>query len=536
MAEQIVIEVIATDKATPVMKAVTGQTNIATDATNKLSVATDNQRGKITDLNSALSLGLQVYHAVSQAVSETYGAFQKYAGQVRDLSLITKTGAEETSRFIQVIDDYQLTAEDAETATKALKENGLVPTVETLAKLADQYKKIKDPAEAFKFIQDNLGRGGAKWVNVLNQEGDALRAQAEQVSKNLILSDEQIEKAEKERLAIDALSDAWQGLKVQAGAALGEMILSTQVGDAEQAYLDYAKAIGLSVEELEKLRMNVSDTQPEFAVFTDEFNRAREYGEAWAKVLGDDIAPALDEVNNKTIDLSKSNTEYLSLVDNITGRLVNYEQEHANIQQQLDEGKITLEEAGQKWQELADQQELASRRMILSMLQQQLAVDGLDTRETNYLLQIGQRWGVYSSDAVAAAQKAMAEVNTLTGLLNKLPSEKNISINVNTNYTASGQTAGHNQQNIGPLSGGYAEGGISTGPTSGHLEMLHGTEAVIPLKNGSVPVDMGGNSGGIYVTVNYSTMMSLGSETEIKQKLIPIIIQGAQEAKAQGKI
>ena len=92
MAEQIVIEVIATDKATPVMKAVTGQTNIATDATNKLSVATDNQRGKITDLNSALSLGLQVYHAVSQAVSETYGAFQKYAGQVRDLSLITKTG------------------------------------------------------------------------------------------------------------------------------------------------------------------------------------------------------------------------------------------------------------------------------------------------------------------------------------------------------------------------------------------------------------------------------------------------------------
>ncbi|MDA8163336.1 MAG: hypothetical protein M0022_10625, partial [Desulfobacteraceae bacterium] len=35
---------------------------------------------------------------------------------------------------------------------------------------------------------------------------------------------------------------------------------------------------------------------------------------------------------------------------------------------------------------------------------------------------------------------------------------------------------------------GYAEGGISTGPSSGHWELLHGTEAVIPLKSGGIPV------------------------------------------------
>ncbi|MEA1973610.1 MAG: hypothetical protein U9N34_10040, partial [Candidatus Cloacimonadota bacterium] len=38
-------------------------------------------------------------------------------------------------------------------------------------------------------------------------------------------------------------------------------------------------------------------------------------------------------------------------------------------------------------------------------------------------------------------------------------------------------------QNIGS----FAEGGISTGPETGHLEMLHGTEAIIPLKNGVIP-------------------------------------------------
>jgi hypothetical protein len=36
--------------------------------------------------------------------------------------------------------------------------------------------------------------------------------------------------------------------------------------------------------------------------------------------------------------------------------------------------------------------------------------------------------------------------------------------------------------------GGYAEGGIASGPTSGYPVMLHGTEAIIPLRQGSVPV------------------------------------------------
>lgn len=40
---------------------------------------------------------------------------------------------------------------------------------------------------------------------------------------------------------------------------------------------------------------------------------------------------------------------------------------------------------------------------------------------------------------------------------------------------------------------GFAEGGISTGPNSGHMELLHGTEAVVPLSGGrSIPVSLKG--------------------------------------------
>jgi murein DD-endopeptidase MepM/ murein hydrolase activator NlpD/predicted chitinase len=37
----------------------------------------------------------------------------------------------------------------------------------------------------------------------------------------------------------------------------------------------------------------------------------------------------------------------------------------------------------------------------------------------------------------------------------------------------------------------FADGGIARGPASGHLAMLHGTEAVIPLKGDKIPVDFG---------------------------------------------
>jgi gas vesicle protein len=43
---------------------------------------------------------------------------------------------------------------------------------------------------------------------------------------------------------------------------------------------------------------------------------------------------------------------------------------------------------------------------------------------------------------------------------------------------------------------GYAGGGIASGPNSGFMAKLHGTEAVIPLADGSVPVQLSGNVGG----------------------------------------
>jgi hypothetical protein len=59
------------------------------------------------------------------------------------------------------------------------------------------------------------------------------------------------------------------------------------------------------------------------------------------------------------------------------------------------------------------------------------------------------------------------------------------------------QGVGNNKATIGfdEAMGSFAYGGISSGPKSGYMSMLHGTEAVIPLPGGrSVPVEMTGMS------------------------------------------
>jgi hypothetical protein len=74
---------------------------------------------------------------------------------------------------------------------------------------------------------------------------------------------------------------------------------------------------------------------------------------------------------------------------------------------------------------------------------------------------------------------------------------------------------------VGSKKGGYAEGGISTGPKSGHLELLHGTEAIFPMDklaaytNHAVKVgqNMGGGTQNITVTGRLS-----GNDIWLSQK------------------
>lgn len=201
----------------------------ADEAVRALAQAENEQQQATVRLTESLtSLAVNGLMKVGEFLKSSFEDFQEYAGAVRDVALASGQSADEASRMLQVLDDFQISAQDVTAATRAMTKEGLTPTIETLASLSDQYLQITDAQERNEFVIKNLGRAGLQWVNMLNQGGDALRSMAGEIDQNLILNDEMIKKAEQERLAMDALADSWQGFKVQVGAAVGDMILANQ--------------------------------------------------------------------------------------------------------------------------------------------------------------------------------------------------------------------------------------------------------------------------------------------------------------------
>ena len=173
------------------------------------------------DLAGGLQIAEQVVRAAQQAYEELIVSTMEYAGEVRDLSLALGVGAEDASRVIQVLDDFEISAGDLDTAMRALRKEGFNPTVGTLAELSDQYLSLNSGLERQTFLAEHFGaRTGQQFALAMSQGGDAIRRMNGEIDENLVLTEENIRQAEEYRLAVDALTDAKQGLTTQIGMAL----------------------------------------------------------------------------------------------------------------------------------------------------------------------------------------------------------------------------------------------------------------------------------------------------------------------------
>jgi ABC-type transporter Mla subunit MlaD len=187
---------------------------------DKVSGAVGKINNAWTEFNSALQIAASAGRVIAGVYDKTVNSTLKYADSVRQLTDISSASSEEASRFIQVLDDYQLTAQDALTATKALTRQGHEPTLDVLAKLSTQYNNLNSEQEKNEFIIKNLGRGGLEWARVLGLGEDAIRALNEEVNKNLVLTEQQSAAAEKYRLQLDQLQDNIEAYKNVIGNAL----------------------------------------------------------------------------------------------------------------------------------------------------------------------------------------------------------------------------------------------------------------------------------------------------------------------------
>jgi hypothetical protein len=129
-----------------------------------------------------------------------------------------------------VSDDFGISQDSLKTALQMMMKNGLQPTIENLALLADELNGISDPTERAQKSAELLGRNWAVLNPLLSAGGDAIKGMAGEVSESLIVTEESIKASEEWRLKVDELNDTVTGFKMTVGMQLIPVLNDAALG------------------------------------------------------------------------------------------------------------------------------------------------------------------------------------------------------------------------------------------------------------------------------------------------------------------
>lgn len=166
-------------------------------------------------------------------------SFVGLAGEVRTFSELTGATAEDSSRFVAVMDDFGIAADtgskamfklargvgdgsaelDAFGVSVARTADGSLDLTRTVFNVADAYEQMHDPAQRAALLTEAFGRSGHELIPILEQGSDGLRRFFDEAAESgQILSQDDLDKAREYELAVDALGDATERLKRSAGS------------------------------------------------------------------------------------------------------------------------------------------------------------------------------------------------------------------------------------------------------------------------------------------------------------------------------
>jgi hypothetical protein len=109
----------------------------------------------------------------------------------------------------------EISIQSLELAFRQAQMKGISPTIEGLKGLAVEYKQIEDPTKRAAFAMEMFGsRAGLEMQKLLELTTEELDAMAESAeAAGLIMSQDMVDAARENRLAMDNLNDSWQGFK-----------------------------------------------------------------------------------------------------------------------------------------------------------------------------------------------------------------------------------------------------------------------------------------------------------------------------------
>lgn len=166
----------------------------------------------LTELRSGIDLARQGVDAIKGAFDSTVGSVVSYDDNIRRLSAATGISSEETSKLIDLTDNFGVSTSALMMAQKNLAREGYSLNIDTLKVLGTQYSELGTQAEKTTFLVEKFGKSGMQFAEMFdygtaamdrfyNGSADGMVRTAEQTRATLELS-----------IAQKDLGDAWQGM------------------------------------------------------------------------------------------------------------------------------------------------------------------------------------------------------------------------------------------------------------------------------------------------------------------------------------
>jgi hypothetical protein len=210
----------AVDNASNSIKKVNGELGKLDDTTEKHDVTLGDAIKSTALWASGIAIAGEAIKKAGKFVKDSIDETVTYNSEIQKLTLSTGLSADSISRLVQIGDSWGISLEKMGTLLDYANQHGFSPTIDNLAKLADEYVNTKDKTEFAAEAQKIFGHSYADIIPILAEGGNALKEAAAAVSDNLIATDESIAKTREYQEVMGELNDTWTGFKHTIGEAV----------------------------------------------------------------------------------------------------------------------------------------------------------------------------------------------------------------------------------------------------------------------------------------------------------------------------
>jgi hypothetical protein len=410
---------------------------------NKLTSAISGLKGSFTGLTqnvpvlgNALSflanpLGLVTagVGAFAAIAKDSVGDWVAYNKEIREMTQVTGLGAEEISKIVQVGDDWGISTGEIRSSLALMNKNGVKPSIENLAALADEYVNTADKTAFAEKASKLLGRGYQTLIPLLAKGGDALRKQTDAVDESLLATEESIKATREYEENMDALGDTVQGLKNELAQGLvpalnavlsgflGTIKVGTEVRNTMELYNSMVETGIITEEQALQVQKEMYAARYENAASTVIMTKAIE--EATAKYemaypeeerlvrITEELATASGEAYKEITPLSSAIAELAGKFD-----------EAKQMGSLLNDGIKFISESMVEQERIALVLEIATGNLTAAEIEEKLnALDRLEAMNNlNEALKSGAIDHYEWIGAMADGQVTQEEVNALLGI------------------------------------------------------------------------------------------------------------------------